>query len=103
MADAIAHHDPIAQNVRPLLEALRDTTGETIILGKLQDWARSISRYRPASCRRYTMTAAVSARCTFLDRQGDCGRDGRRATQARVVAAQVSKLTERTIRTERST
>ena len=36
VADAIAHHDPIAQNVRPLLEALRDATGETVILGKLQ-------------------------------------------------------------------
>ena len=36
VADAIAHHDPIAQHVRPLLEALRDATGETVILGKLQ-------------------------------------------------------------------
>jgi len=36
VAEAIAHHDPIAQNVRPLLEALRDATGETVILGKLQ-------------------------------------------------------------------
>jgi IclR family transcriptional regulator, acetate operon repressor len=36
VADAIAQHDPIAQNIRPLLEALRDTTGETVILGKLQ-------------------------------------------------------------------
>jgi DNA-binding IclR family transcriptional regulator len=36
VADAIAHHDPIAQNIRPLLEALRDATGETVILGKLQ-------------------------------------------------------------------
>jgi DNA-binding IclR family transcriptional regulator len=36
VADSIAHHDPIAQNIRPLLEALRDATGETVILGKLQ-------------------------------------------------------------------
>ena len=36
VAEAIGHHDPIAQNVRPLLEALRDATGETVILGKLQ-------------------------------------------------------------------
>lgn len=36
VAEAISHHDPIAQNVRPLLEALRDATGETVILGKLQ-------------------------------------------------------------------
>ena len=36
VAEAIGQHDPIAQNVRPLLEALRDTTGETVILGKLQ-------------------------------------------------------------------
>jgi DNA-binding IclR family transcriptional regulator len=36
VADAIAHHDPIAQHIRPLLEALRDATGETVILGKLQ-------------------------------------------------------------------
>ncbi|MBS0222891.1 MAG: IclR family transcriptional regulator [Proteobacteria bacterium] len=36
VAEAIGHHVPIAQNVRPLLEALRDATGETVILGKLQ-------------------------------------------------------------------
>ena len=36
MAEAIGQHDPIAQNIRPLLEALRDATGETVILGKLQ-------------------------------------------------------------------
>lgn len=36
VAEEIAQHDPIAQNIRPLLEALRDATGETVILGKLQ-------------------------------------------------------------------
>lgn len=36
IAQAIANHDPIGQNVRPFLEALRDATGETVILGKLQ-------------------------------------------------------------------
>lgn len=36
VAEAIAHHDPIAQHIRPHLEALRDATGETVILGKLQ-------------------------------------------------------------------
>ncbi len=36
LAEAIAQHDPIAQHIMPLLNALRDTTGETVILGKLQ-------------------------------------------------------------------
>lgn len=36
VGDAIARHDRIARHIRPLLEALRDATGETVILGKLQ-------------------------------------------------------------------
>lgn len=36
VAEAIAHHDPIAQHIQPFLEGLRDATGETVVLGKLQ-------------------------------------------------------------------
>ncbi|MFZ5779832.1 MAG: IclR family transcriptional regulator [Pseudomonadota bacterium] len=36
VAEAIAQHDPIAQHILPFLDKLRDTTGETVILGKLQ-------------------------------------------------------------------
>lgn len=36
LADAISQYDPIAQHVLPLLNGLRDATGETVILGKLQ-------------------------------------------------------------------
>jgi DNA-binding IclR family transcriptional regulator len=36
IAEEIATHDPIAQYVRPLLVALRDKAGETVILGKLK-------------------------------------------------------------------
>ncbi len=36
VAEAIAQHDPIAQHVLPFLKVLRDKTGETVILGKLQ-------------------------------------------------------------------
>jgi DNA-binding IclR family transcriptional regulator len=60
VADAIAHHDPIAQNIRPLLEALRDATGETVILGKLQGLGvvyLEIIESRQAV--RYTMTVGA--------------------------------------------
>lgn len=60
VAEAIAHHDPIAQNIRPLLEALRDTTGETVILGKLQGLGvvyLEIIESRQAV--RYTMTVGA--------------------------------------------
>lgn len=36
IATVIAAHDPILEKLRPLLVALRDETGETIILGKRQ-------------------------------------------------------------------
>ena len=36
-AQAISASDPVVQEVRPFLEALRDGTGETLILGKLVD------------------------------------------------------------------
>ncbi|MDQ8731857.1 IclR family transcriptional regulator [Bradyrhizobium sp. LHD-71] len=36
VADEIVAHDPIAQYLQPLLKALRDKTGEAVILGKLQ-------------------------------------------------------------------
>lgn len=35
-AQAIAAHDPVAERVGPVLSALRDETGETVLLGKLQ-------------------------------------------------------------------
>src|SRR5579883_3149880 len=60
VAEAIGHHDPIAQNVRPLLEALRDATGETVILGKLQGLGvvyLEIVESRQAV--RYTMTVGA--------------------------------------------
>jgi DNA-binding IclR family transcriptional regulator len=34
IASAIASHDPIVEKLRPVLEELRDATGETVILGK---------------------------------------------------------------------
>jgi DNA-binding IclR family transcriptional regulator len=60
VAEAIALHDPIAQNIRPLLEALRDATGETVILGKLQGLGvvyLEIVESRQAV--RYTMTVGA--------------------------------------------
>jgi DNA-binding IclR family transcriptional regulator len=36
VAEAIAHHDPIAQHVHPFLQDLRDATGESVVLGKLR-------------------------------------------------------------------
>ncbi len=36
IADAIASHDPLLENAAPILEDLRDTLGETVILGKRQ-------------------------------------------------------------------
>lgn len=36
IASAIATHDPIVQRVLPILTALRDATGETVIIGKRQ-------------------------------------------------------------------
>lgn len=36
-AQAISAHDPVVREVRPYLEALRDSTGETLILAKLVD------------------------------------------------------------------
>ena len=60
VAEAIGRHDPIAQNIRPLLEALRDATGETVILGKLQGLGvvyLEIVESRQAV--RYTMTVGA--------------------------------------------
>lgn len=60
VAEAIGHHDPIAQNIRPLLEALRDVAGETVILGKLQGLGviyLEIVESRHSV--RYTMTAGA--------------------------------------------
>ncbi|HKV15089.1 MAG TPA: IclR family transcriptional regulator [Reyranella sp.] len=60
LAEAIGHHDPIAQNIRPHLEALRDQTGETVILGKLQGLGvvyLEIIESRQAV--RYTMTVGA--------------------------------------------
>ena len=39
VAESIGFHDPIATHIRPILESLRDVTGETVILGKLQGLA----------------------------------------------------------------
>jgi DNA-binding IclR family transcriptional regulator len=60
LAESIGHHDPIAQTVRPLLTSLRDTTGETVILGKLQGMGvvyLEIVESRQAV--RYTMTVGA--------------------------------------------
>lgn len=100
VADAIAHHDPIAQNVRPLLETLRDTTGETIILGKLRGLGvvyLEIIESRHAV--RYTMTVG-SVRALHASSIGkaivaamDDAQRGRLLSQLKY-----PKLTERTIR-----
>lgn len=37
IAREIADHDPILENVGPILANLRDTTGETVLLGRRQD------------------------------------------------------------------
>ncbi|AGW91283.1 MULTISPECIES: IclR family transcriptional regulator [Cupriavidus] len=40
IAQRIARNDPLLERVQPVLESLRDTTGETVIFGKLQDDGR---------------------------------------------------------------
>ena len=60
VAEAIARHDPIAQHVHPFLEDLRDATGESVVLGKLQGLGvvyLSIVESRQAI--RYTMTVGA--------------------------------------------
>jgi len=36
-AQRIAHNDPVLERMQPIMEALRDATGETVVLGQLQD------------------------------------------------------------------
>ncbi|RDK07168.1 IclR family transcriptional regulator [Cupriavidus lacunae] len=40
IAQRIARNDPLLERVQPVLESLRDTTGETVVFGKLQDDGR---------------------------------------------------------------
>ncbi|WER48756.1 IclR family transcriptional regulator [Cupriavidus sp. WKF15] len=40
IAQRISRNDPLLERVQPVLEALRDATGETVIFGKLQDDGR---------------------------------------------------------------
>lgn len=40
IAQRIAHNDPLLERVQPVLEALRDATGETTVFGKLRDDGR---------------------------------------------------------------
>jgi IclR family transcriptional regulator, acetate operon repressor len=36
-AQRIAHNDPVLERMQPIMESLRDTTGETVVFGQLQD------------------------------------------------------------------
>ncbi|NUO88457.1 MAG: IclR family transcriptional regulator [Cupriavidus sp.] len=40
IAQRIARNDPLLERVQPVLESLRDATGETVVFGKLQDDGR---------------------------------------------------------------
>ncbi|WP_456280821.1 IclR family transcriptional regulator [Cupriavidus sp. JZ107] len=42
IAQRIAANDPLLERVQPVLESLRDETGETVIFGKLQDDGRVV-------------------------------------------------------------
>ncbi len=100
VADAIAHHDPIAQNIRPLLEALRDATGETVILGKLQGLGvvyLEIIESRHAI--RYTMTVG-SVRALHASSIGKAIVSAMEEDPRERLLSQLKypKLTERTIR-----
>ena len=36
-AQRIAHNDPVLERMQPIMESLRDATGETVVFGQLQD------------------------------------------------------------------
>lgn len=59
IAQRIAANDPVLERVRPVLESLRDDTGETVIFGKLLDDGRVVylDVVESANPVRYTATA----------------------------------------------
>jgi DNA-binding IclR family transcriptional regulator len=99
IAQRISRNDPLLERVQPVLEALRDATGETVIFGKLQDDGRVLYLEVRESLNpvRYTATPG-EARDVHVNSIGRAIL-GAMTAQARDAALSAADFTPRTGRT----